>query len=66
MLKDFDKLFHKTGLSKLKQIIEQTNILLESKCCFYINFLFIDRISFVFVAYHSIILEAVKESLNKS
>jgi hypothetical protein len=31
LLKEFDKLFHKTGLSKLKQIIEQTNILLESK-----------------------------------
>jgi hypothetical protein len=31
LLKEFDKLYSKTGISKLKQIIEHTNILLESK-----------------------------------
>lgn len=31
MLKEFDGLYKRTGLSKLKQIIEMCNILLESK-----------------------------------
>jgi hypothetical protein len=31
LLKEFDRVYSKTGLSKLKQIIEFTHILLESK-----------------------------------
>ena len=31
MLKEFDGIYKRTGLSKLKQIIEMCNILLESK-----------------------------------
>ncbi|KEJ83063.1 SNF2 family N-terminal domain containing protein [Oxytricha trifallax] len=53
-IKDFEIIFKKTGLSKLKQILEINSILLEN------------GISFIFVAYNETIIESVKQSLKKS